>query len=84
MVESFSCGIPFVSSNVGGISEYVTEENGLLVEPRNEKQLAEALVKMLINIKDYDSEKIREMAVQNFDNKVVGKKYYNLYKEIIK
>jgi glycosyltransferase involved in cell wall biosynthesis len=84
MVESFSCGIPFVSSNVGGISEYVTEENGLLVEPRNEKQLAEALVKMLTNIKDYNSEKIREMAVLNFDNKIVGKKYYDLYKEIIK
>jgi hypothetical protein len=27
---------------------------------------------------------IREKAIKNYDNKVVGKKYYDLYKEIIK
>lgn len=83
MVESFSCGIPFVSSNVGGISEYVTDENGMLVEPRNVKQLAVAMDNILSNLANYDSIKIRELAIQNFDNKVVGKKYYELYKEII-
>ena len=83
MVESFSCGIPFVSSDVGGISEYVTQENGILVEPKNEVELAQAIDTILSNIGNYDAEKIRNLAIQNFDNKVVGKQYYELYKQII-
>ena len=83
MVESFCCGLPFVSSNVGGISEYVTTKNGLLVEPRDEEALEKALINTLDNIEAYKSEEIRALAVQQFDNKVIGKQYLELYKTII-
>ncbi len=83
MVESFCCGLPFVSSNVGGISEYVTAKNGLLVEPRDEEALEKALINTLDNIEVYKSEEIRSLAIQQFDNKVIGKQYLELYKTII-
>ncbi len=32
ILESFSCGVPVIASNVGGVSEIVTEKNGILVD----------------------------------------------------
>lgn len=78
--ESFACGIPVVSTNVGGISEVVNDENGILVEKGDEKELLEALEKMLDKSDNYDPDKLREYAVGKFSNQVVGKQYYNIYR----
>jgi len=47
-VEAMSCCRPLVASNVGGLAEIVENEiSGILVEPRNEKDLAKAILKIL-------------------------------------
>ena len=82
--ESLCCGLPVVSSSVGGIPEMLDENNGLIVNPRDNEELKKALNTMLDNLTTYSKSLIREKAIKNYDNKVVGKKYYDLYKEIIK
>jgi glycosyltransferase involved in cell wall biosynthesis len=48
LIESLSCGIPTVSTDVTGIPEIIIDkETGLLVPPRDEFQLAEALSWMI-------------------------------------
>jgi glycosyltransferase involved in cell wall biosynthesis len=48
MLESMAMGVPLVATNVGGTSEAVLDgKTGLLVEPGNADQLAEALAAML-------------------------------------
>jgi len=84
MVESMSCGIPFVSSNVGGISEYVNKSNGILVEPRDEKALLEAIISTMNSLESFDNESIREVAISNFDNKKVGEEFLKVYLKSIK
>lgn len=83
MVESFCCGLPFVSSNVGGISEFVNESNGRLVEPGDELALKNEIEYMLDSAGKFDSIEIRKTAMDQFDNKVVGERYSNVYKEIL-
>lgn len=82
--ESLCCGLPVVSSSVGGIPDMLDENNGLIVNPRDNEELKKALNSMLDNLTTYSKSLIREKAIKNYDNKVVGKKYYDLYKEIIK
>ena len=83
MVESMSCGIPFVSSNVGGISERINQSNGILVEPKDEIGLYNSIIKMFDTYTNYNAEEIRKYAIENFDNKAVGEKFYNLYLQVM-
>jgi len=47
-LEAMACGTPVVASAVGGILEVVMhEETGLLVEPANPKQIADAVNRLL-------------------------------------
>ena len=43
-VEALACGVPLVASNVGGLKEIIEHEvTGLLVQPGNSRQLAQAI-----------------------------------------
>jgi glycosyltransferase involved in cell wall biosynthesis len=48
IMQAMSCGLPVVSTTVGSIGEAVGDgETGLLVEPRDATQLADALTRLL-------------------------------------
>lgn len=46
LIEAISCGAPIVSTNILSVQEVVGDA-GILVEPRNPDQLAEAMLKLL-------------------------------------
>lgn len=51
-VEAMASGLPVVASNVGGLPEYVkNNETGLLVDQRSPKQIAEAVEELISNPK---------------------------------
>jgi glycosyltransferase involved in cell wall biosynthesis len=53
-IESLLCGTPLVSTDIPGAREVVSVTGmGLLVEPRNERALADGLLKVLANQTDY-------------------------------
>jgi len=74
-LEAMACGVPIVSTKLGGIPDVVESgKNGLLAEPGDEKSLADALIYLLENedtakkmgnygkqkVQDYSWEKIAE------------------------
>lgn len=49
-LEAMACGIPVISSKLGGIPDVVTDkETGLLVKPDDEEALADAIIFLLEN-----------------------------------
>lgn len=76
--ESLAKGIPVVSTNVGGISEMVDHQCGILVSPGNDEKLTEALNMMLDHYPDYDAQTIRQHGEQ-YSFGIVGAKLKAIY-----
>lgn len=47
LIEALACGKPVIGSNVGGIKEIITEDVGLLIDPNDPSDLANAIDKIL-------------------------------------
>ncbi len=83
IVEAFSCGVPVVSTNVGGISEHVSDKHGILIKPKDENALLTAIGQMLDNTDKYDKQFLHDYAENNFSYKSVGKQINDIYSEIL-
>lgn len=62
ILEAMSCGLPIVSTNVGGNSEYVKNGSGVLVEPNDYMSLIDATVSVL---KDRDLQDVMSKNAQS-------------------
>lgn len=77
--ECFACGKPVITSNAGGISDYMKTELGIMVDPKNEVQLTESFLTFAQTKQQYNSELIREFAVTHFSKQVINQKLTTLY-----
>ncbi len=79
--EALSCGLPIVATDVGGISEIVDEQRGILVPSHSTESLAQGIEKMLENYQSYDKEVLRQSVVEKNSFLAVGKFLSQLYQE---
>jgi glycosyltransferase involved in cell wall biosynthesis len=84
ILEAFACGLPVVATRVGGIPEIVNDGNGLLVDSKNENQLAEVLKMMLDSYKNYDPEILRESVRSTNSYEAVSEFLDRLYQKSVK
>ena len=82
--EALVCGLPVLSSNVGGIAEMLNDSNGILVEKQNENELADKIVYMAKNRHLYDKKSIADEAKNVYSYDAVGKQYSELYRQILR
>jgi glycosyltransferase involved in cell wall biosynthesis len=83
ILESFSCGVPVVSSNVGGIDEYFPEDFGILVPAKDEEKLEKAILKMYINREKVDKQKMHDYVVKHFSAKTISATFTDIYKTVL-
>jgi len=77
LLESMAMGVPVVATAISAIPELVeTEKTGLLVQPGQPKQLAEAMIRLLTDteLRTRVISAARKRVMQDFDNKVLVKK----------
>jgi glycosyltransferase involved in cell wall biosynthesis len=84
IIEALCCGLPVISSDVGGIKEIVNGSNGLLVESEDEDKLAFAMNDMIDNYDRYKREEIAIAARKKFSYETIGKNFLDLYEEVLK
>ena len=73
ILEALASGLPVVSTNVGGIKEMIDETKGILVEPRNQEALAEAIIKMIETYKNYNATYLRNSVIEKYGYESVGR-----------
>lgn len=84
IIEALCCGLPVVSSNVGGVSEAVSNSNGILVEANNTNELQNAIISIMNDINNYNSEQIAKEASSKYNYQTVAGQFVSLYKEVLK
>ena len=83
ILEALTCGMPVISTDVGGIREVINEENGILISSEQEDELLKAMNLMLDSITKYDREKIALSAKNKFSFQTVGKQFDEVYKQVL-
>ena len=79
IVESICCGVPVVSSDVGGIREHVNRTNGILVDKGDHKGLVNAMKTFANNQSGTAKEEIRNYGLAHFSMVAVGDLFKQLY-----
>ncbi|HCL82590.1 MAG TPA: hypothetical protein DIC22_01385 [Chitinophagaceae bacterium] len=82
-IEALCTGIPVIATRVGGIPEIIQEENGILINPGNEKELLEAMIAMMRNHSFYDRVKISRQAAARFSYETIGKEIIQVYDSVL-
>jgi len=80
--EAMACGLPVLSTNVGGISEHLDSSKGVLIQANDTLQLLEQFNWMLNHYSDYDKASIREYAEALFSSRAISRKLNNIYHSI--
>jgi glycosyltransferase involved in cell wall biosynthesis len=76
--EAWMCGVPVIATAVNGIPEFAHAENSILVEPRNEDLLTQAMLDIL-NGKQFDAQALRTYALEHFSYAAVSKQLDEVY-----
>ena len=80
--EAWMCGIPVISSAVGGISENLNVDNGILVKPGDETALSEAFAKIFSQKNSYSKALISKEANRKFSTKSIGNDLFWVYSSL--
>lgn len=81
--EALCCGVPVISSNVGGIAEIVNASNGILVPPKDITALHNALVQMLNTHHQYQQASIAAAAANAFSYQTIGMEMMEWYRSVL-
>ena len=82
-MEAFASGLPVLSTAVGGISEILSPERGILISQGDEDALLQGMNTMLDHCHEYDHEAIRQYALSTFSNDIIGRQILEAYKEVV-
>jgi glycosyltransferase involved in cell wall biosynthesis len=84
LLEAQMCGMPLIATNVGGVSEILSnEQDGILIEAGDEIGLFNSLNQMIDNIDKYNPSLIRERAIKQYSEKVVTDNFIEIYKNVL-
>jgi len=83
ILESFACGIPVISTNVGGVSEYFPLNFGYLIEPKDEDALESSILKIYNNELNFNRNLMHNYAVKNFGVENISNMFSTLYTKIL-
>lgn len=81
-LEALNAGIPVIATKCGGPEQFITKNNGYLIEKNNGVELANTIIKFSENSHQFSPELIRE-SVSIFSNETIKKQIIEKYNTLI-
>ncbi|MBP6687154.1 MAG: glycosyltransferase [Lacibacter sp.] len=82
--EALCCGIPVISSDVGGIAELVNINNGILVQEGNIEELVTAMSNFLNKKLQYNKRSISLGASALLNYETIGRQILKMYDDVVR
>ncbi len=84
ILEAMSVGLPIITTDVGGVRDYINDSFAILKKKGDAKGIAEAVVDLLSNesLRKEFGKKARKHAIDNFDFSVVSEKLKDIYRKL--
>jgi glycosyltransferase involved in cell wall biosynthesis len=79
VAEALYAGKPVICTRCGGPEEFMTDENGLLIDPNAPKQLTATILKMANEFKFYETTKLAQPIENQFGQMAVRKAWKQFY-----
>ncbi|WP_435264180.1 GT4 family glycosyltransferase PelF [Tenacibaculum sp. nBUS_03] len=85
VIESMSCGVPVVATDVGGVAEAITEKTGFVCKPKDYKALGEKVIYLLKNEEARKQMGIesRKRVLKHFTLKKIIQSYEETYSDLM-
>ena len=71
IIKKFN-GLPFIATKCGGPESIVLPDTGILIEPNNSTELYTAMKNIIDKYDEFDSIKIREIALKSYSDNAYG------------
>jgi len=84
IIEALCCGLPVISTDVGGISEVINETNGVLIYTQDEIELLKAFTGLYNSYQMYSRSRIAREASSKFSYYSVGEAVTIVYDRVIR
>lgn len=83
-LEAMSCGSPVIATKKGFSEFIVNNENGILIDSKNEKQLKDSIIRLMKNpgLRNTLGNNARKTSLK-YDWDYITSNYYNLYKDLL-
>jgi glycosyltransferase involved in cell wall biosynthesis len=85
IVESYACGKPVIGADIGGISELINQDTGLLFRPGNSEELTEKLNHYITHpdlVKEH-GRNARKFVEENFAPSLHYERIFSLYQKLM-
>ena len=82
--EAISCGVPVISTDCGGPSDFISESNGMVVPVHDATKLSDAILYMYDNFSRFDRKAISETYRKKFSTEAIATKLTDIFENVIK
>lgn len=79
LLEAMSCGLPVIAPNVGGVSEIVNAQNGIIVPLHDNVAFEKAIEHLQKTHHTYNRERLHNYIQRRFSNEAVGEQIKQVY-----
>lgn len=86
VIESMSCGVPVVATDVGGVSEAIDEFSGFVCKPRDPDAIGGRVIELLTNneLREKMSKHARQRVIDHFTLDIFIDAYERIYEKVFR